>query len=183
MSFSMDDIEQVKQTLQLLKDIEHGEIHIDNGEMKLSVWKGDVGGSAGSQACFDGGSPIAQPEPVERKASPAIAPVVAEKEEPKAVVPPTEAKKPDKGEEPVEDGLVAIKASMVSIFYRKPSPEDSPFVEVGSEVKNDTVVCLLEVMKCFRSINADINGKIEKICAETGQLVQEGEVLFLVRPS
>ena len=178
MSFTMDDIDQVIQTLQLLKDIKQGGIHIDNGEMKLSVWKGDTGDSAGSPAGFTRESTIAPPEPVEQKAAPAAATATAVKEEPKAVATATEAEK----QEETEDGLAAIKSSMVSIFYRKPSPEDPPFVEVGSEVKKDTVVCLLEVMKCFRSINAGVNGRIEKICAETGQLVQEGEVLFLVRP-
>ena len=81
------------------------------------------------------------------------------------------------------EGLVPIKASVTSVFYRKPSPEEPPFVEVGSEVDEDTVVCLLEVMKCFRSVNAGVKGRIEKILAESGQLVQNGTELFLVRPS
>ncbi len=179
MSFTTEDIDQVIQTLQLFKDIKQGEIHIDNGKMKLSVWKGDTGDSAGSPAGFARESAIAPPKPVEQKAAPAAATATAVKEEPKAGATATKAEKKEKT---IEEGLVAIKASMISIFYRKPSPDDPPFVEVGSEVKKDTVVCLLEVMKCFRSINAGVNGRIEKICAETGQLVEEGEVLFLVRP-
>ena len=179
MSFTTDDIDQVMQTVQLLKDIEQGEVHIDNGKIKLSVWKGDMGDSAESPACFAGESIIASPKSVEQNATPAAATATAVIEEPKIVATATKAEKKEKT---IEDGLVAIKASMISIFYRKPSPDDSPFVEVGSEVKKDTVVCLLEVMKCFRSINADVNGRIEEICAETGQLVEEGAVLFLVRP-
>ena len=139
--------------------------------MKLSVWKGDKGESAGSPAGLDRESAIAPPEPVEQKAAPAT----AVKEAPKALATET-------NEEAIEEGLEAIKASMVSIFYRKPSPDEPSFVEVGSEVKEDTVVCLLEVMKCFRSINAGVTGCIEKVCVETGQLVEVGEVLFLVRP-
>ena len=179
MSFTMNDIDQVAQTLQLLKDMKQGEIHIDNGEMKLSIWKGDMGDSAGSRVCSAGESAIAPPEPVEQKAAPAAATVTEVKEEPKAVA---TAAKAEENDETVEEGLVEIKASMISIFYRKPSPDAPPFVEVGSEVKEDTVVCLLEVMKCFRSINAGVNGRIEKVCVETGQLVEVGEVLFLVRP-
>lgn len=180
MSFTMDDIEQVLQILQLVKDIKQGGLHIDNGEMKLSVWKGDMGDSARGPAGFARESTIAPPKPVEQKAAPAAATATAVKEEPKTVATATKA---EKKEETIEEGLVPIKASMISIFYRKPSPDDPPFVEVGSEVKEDTVVCLLEVMKCFRSINAGVNGRIEKICAETGQLVEEGAVLFLVRPA
>ncbi len=175
MSFTKDDIDQVIQIVKLVKDIKQGEIHIDNGEMKLSVWTGEMGDSAGSRVCSAGESAIAPPKPVDQEAvSPA-----AVQEEPKAVAVATKAEEND---ETLEEGLIEIKASMISIFYRKPSPEDPPFVEIGSEVKKNTVVCLLEVMKCFRSINADVNGRIEKICAETGQLVQEGELLFLVRP-
>ena len=179
MSFTKDDIDQVIQVVKLAKDIKQGEIHIDNGEIKLSVWMGEIRDGAGSRVCSAGESAIAPPKPVELEAAPSAVPAMAAQEEPKTVAIETKAEEND---EAVEEGLIEIKASMVSIFYRKPSPEDPPFVDVGSEVKKDTVVCLLEVMKCFRSINAEVNGRIEKICADTGQLVQEGEVLFLVRP-
>ena len=56
-------------------------------------------------------------------------------------------------------------------------------MEVGSKVTEDTVVCLLEVMKCCRSLTADISGTVEKVCAESGQLVKKDRVLFLVKPS
>lgn len=81
------------------------------------------------------------------------------------------------------EGLIPIKSTMTSVFYRKPSPEEPPFVEVGSKVTEDTVVCLLEVMKCYRSLTAGISGTVEKVCAESGQLVKKDTVLFLVRPS
>ncbi len=81
------------------------------------------------------------------------------------------------------EGLIPIKARMTSVFYRRPSPEEPPFVEVGSKVTEDTVVCLLEVMKCYRSVMAGVSGTIEKICVESGQLVKNGTELFLVRPS
>jgi len=79
--------------------------------------------------------------------------------------------------------LVPIRATVTSVFYRKPSPEEPPFVEVGSQVTEDSVVCLLEVMKCYRSVLAGVSGTIAEICVESGQLVQNGTNLFLVRPS
>ncbi len=79
--------------------------------------------------------------------------------------------------------LVPIKASVTSVFYRRPSPEEPPFVEVGSKVTADTVVCLLEIMKCYRSVIAGVSGTIVKVCVESGELVQGGTELFLVRPS
>jgi biotin carboxyl carrier protein len=79
--------------------------------------------------------------------------------------------------------LVPINASVVSVFYRRASPDEPPFVEVGSEVKDDTVVCLLEVMKCYRSVMAGVQGRVEKICVENAQLVEPGAALFLIRPA
>jgi biotin carboxyl carrier protein len=57
-----------------------------------------------------------------------------------------------------------------------------PFVEEGDEVEQETVICLLEVMKCFLQVTADTKGCIEKICVESNNLVEEGTVLFLIRP-
>ncbi|MBT7087236.1 MAG: hypothetical protein HN931_13805, partial [Desulfobacterales bacterium] len=82
----------------------------------------------------------------------------------------------------IEAGLVPIKANVTSVFYRKPNPESPPFVEVGDEVKEDSIICLLEVMKCFRQVTADVKGRIEKICVESNLMVEEGTVLFLIRP-
>ena len=81
------------------------------------------------------------------------------------------------------DELVPIKAFVTSVFYRSPSPEEPPFVEVGSKINEETLVCILEVMKCFRSVSAGISGTVEKILVENGQMVENGTNLFLIRPS
>ena len=83
----------------------------------------------------------------------------------------------------MSEELKPIKARMTSVFYRRPSPEEPPFVEVGSKVTENTVVCLLEVMKCYSSVVAGVSGTVEEICVESGQLVKNGTVLFLIRPS
>ncbi len=80
------------------------------------------------------------------------------------------------------DGLVPIEASVTSVFYRRPSPGEPPYVEEGDQVDEDTVVCLLEIMKCFRSVSVGVKGKVEKIFAESGKLVKKGDVLMLIRP-
>ena len=179
MGFTMDDIDDVLQKLQLIKDVKDGELHIDIGEMKLSVWKGDISGSTRNASSFSRATAVAQPEPPGQKAAP-TATTTVKKEETAATAAPAKAAK---GEEVIPEGLVPIKATVTSVFYRKPSPGEPPFVEVGSEVKEDTVVCLLEVMKCFRSINAGVKGRIEKILVESGPLTEEGTVLFPIRLS
>jgi acetyl-CoA carboxylase biotin carboxyl carrier protein len=80
------------------------------------------------------------------------------------------------------DGLVPVVAAVNSVFYRRPSPGEPPFVEEGDQVDEDTVVCLLEIMKCFRSVNAGVKGKVEKILAESGSMVKKGEAVMLIRP-
>ncbi|MGV8080308.1 MAG: acetyl-CoA carboxylase biotin carboxyl carrier protein [Syntrophales bacterium] len=80
------------------------------------------------------------------------------------------------------DGLVPVEAAVSSVFYRRPSPGEPPFVEEGDQVNEDTVVCLLEIMKCFRSVSAGVKGKVVKILADSGALVKKGEAVMLIRP-
>jgi acetyl-CoA carboxylase biotin carboxyl carrier protein len=80
------------------------------------------------------------------------------------------------------DGLMPIVATVTSVFYRRPSPGDPPFVEEGDQVNEDTIVCLLEIMKCFRSVSAGVKGKVEKILVDSGALVQKGNAVMLIRP-
>ena len=81
-----------------------------------------------------------------------------------------------------ESGLVPVQASVNSVFYRRPNPGEPPFVEEGDRVEEDTVVCLLEIMKCFRSVTAGVNGTVEKVLVDNAAMVNKGDVLILVRP-
>ena len=80
------------------------------------------------------------------------------------------------------EGTVAIKSPMVGTFYAKASPEAKPFVSVGSQIDDDTDVCVIEAMKVFNNIKAETKGTITKILAEDGKPVEFGQVLFLVKP-
>lgn len=80
-------------------------------------------------------------------------------------------------------GLVAIESPMVGTFYTSPNPDSAPFVTVGSAVAPDTVVCLIEAMKVFNEIKAEVNGTIERVLVNSGEAVEFGQKLFLVRPS
>jgi acetyl-CoA carboxylase biotin carboxyl carrier protein len=81
-----------------------------------------------------------------------------------------------------EAGLVAIESPMVGTFYSAPNPDAGPFVSVGAAVGNDTVVCLIEAMKVFNEIKAETSGTIERILVNSGDAVEFGQKLFLVRP-
>jgi acetyl-CoA carboxylase biotin carboxyl carrier protein len=70
---------------------------------------------------------------------------------------------------------------MVGTFYRAPSPESAPYVEVGQSVAEDTVVCIIEAMKVMNEIRAEIKGVIAEILVENGTAVQFGQSLFRVK--
>lgn len=81
-----------------------------------------------------------------------------------------------------EAELIAIKSPMVGTFYAAPDPNSPPYVSVGSTVSPDTVVCIVEAMKVFSEIKAECSGKIEKVLVKSGEAVEFGQRLFLVRP-
>ncbi len=85
---------------------------------------------------------------------------------------------------PVDEaaGLVAIKSPMVGTFYAASSPDAKPFVSVGTTVNDDTDVCIIEAMKVFNNIKAETKGTIAKVLVTTGQTVEFGQTLFLVKP-
>jgi acetyl-CoA carboxylase biotin carboxyl carrier protein len=88
----------------------------------------------------------------------------------------------DKAEEILEDKLLPIKSPMLGTFYRRPAPGSPPYVEVGSFVEIGDTICLIEVMKVFNAVKAEVRGYIAKILQETGGLVEYGQTLFLISP-
>src|SRR5690349_2651192 len=80
------------------------------------------------------------------------------------------------------DGLVSIPAPMLGTFYRAEAPGKPPFVEVGSKVEPDTIVCIIEVMKMMNSVPAGVSGTVTEVVAENSHLVEYGEPLFRVDP-
>lgn len=82
-----------------------------------------------------------------------------------------------------EGKLVTITSPIVGIFHRSPSPEASPFVEVGNTVKKGQALCIVEAMKLMNEIESDTDGIISKILVDNGQPVEYGEPLFLIEPA
>jgi len=80
------------------------------------------------------------------------------------------------------EGLVAVAASVNSVFYAQANPGDPAFVKEGDKVEEDTVVCLLEIMKCFRSVPAGVKGTVEKVVATNAAMVKKGEALIYIKP-
>ncbi|MBL4592350.1 MAG: acetyl-CoA carboxylase biotin carboxyl carrier protein [Flavobacteriales bacterium] len=111
-------------------------------------------------------------------ASPATAPVLA--------APVANAEDPPASSNEAEGDdskYITIKSPMIGTFYRKPSPDKPNFVNVGDDAGEDTIVCMIEAMKLFNEIEAEITGKIVKALVDDGSPVEYDQPLFLVDPS
>lgn len=121
--------------------------------------------------------------------TPVVRPVTEQKEVPVKEVTstPTETKKESNVNEEVKESSIndsslhKINSPMVGTFYKSSSPESPAYVQVGDKVKEDAVVCIVEAMKLFNEIEAEVTGEIVEILVEDGQLVEYGQPLFLVK--
>ncbi len=75
-----------------------------------------------------------------------------------------------------------IKSPMIGTFYRSPSPESPPYVDVGTEVSPETVVCIIEAMKVMNEIKAEVSGVISQVLVENAKPVEFGQPLFKSKP-
>jgi acetyl-CoA carboxylase biotin carboxyl carrier protein len=75
-----------------------------------------------------------------------------------------------------------IKSPMIGTFYRSPSPESGAYVDIGTEVDPDTVVCIIEAMKVMNEIKAEARGVITQICVDNAKPVEFGQALFKIKP-
>ena len=80
-----------------------------------------------------------------------------------------------------EPGITFVKSPMVGTFYRSPSPESKPFVDLGSKIEDNSLVCIIEAMKIMNEIQAEAKGTIVEILVENGQPVEYGQRLFKLR--
>jgi len=85
--------------------------------------------------------------------------------------------------EKTDDGLIEIISPIVGTFYATPSPDSEAFVEVGTQVEPQTVVCIIEAMKVMNEIKSDVSGSIAEILVTSGQAVEYGQPLFKVKPN
>jgi acetyl-CoA carboxylase biotin carboxyl carrier protein len=81
-----------------------------------------------------------------------------------------------------ERNLIEIKSPIVGTFYATSSPDSAPYVEVGSHVMPQTVVCIIEAMKVMNEIKAETSGTVVEVLVTNGQAIEYGQVLFRIRP-
>lgn len=153
----------VRRILEILDSAEHLE--------SLDVTVGEFALHARKPGAASGASQLAPMPAATRATAPAQAPATTDV----AASPP-----------PLEDvpaGLIAVRAPMVGTFYLHPSPDQPAFVAVGSTVNIGDTVCLVEVMKMFNSVKAEVAGTVERIAVEDGKPVQHGQIVMLIKPA
>jgi acetyl-CoA carboxylase biotin carboxyl carrier protein len=152
------DLKDIKAIIDLMKKNSITEFELERQDSKIRLKRGLNGGAAAEEP-----PPlISLPMTIPQAAMPATAPVAAQT---------------------VATGEVEIKSPMIGTFYRSPSPEAGSYVEVGSEVHADTVVCIIEAMKVMNEIKAEVKGVITQILVENAKPIEFGQPLFKVRPS
>ncbi|WP_102263543.1 acetyl-CoA carboxylase biotin carboxyl carrier protein [Mesobacillus jeotgali] len=116
--------------------------------------------------------------------APAPQPVPAVQEAPRTEPKVEAAAVQEVKQEEIQDtsNLHKIVSPMVGTFYQSSSPEADAYVKAGSKVSKDSIVCIVEAMKLFNEIEAEVNGEIVEVLVKDGQLVEYGQVLFLVKP-
>jgi acetyl-CoA carboxylase biotin carboxyl carrier protein len=153
------DLKDIKAIIDLMKKNSVSEFELEKQDFKIRLKRGMGGGVQ----IDDGGQQVISyaPVPVALPATTAVPAVTAA---------------------PVSNDA-DIKSPMIGTFYRTPSPDSAAYVEIGTEVSPDTVVCIIEAMKVMNEIKAEAKGVITQILVENAKPVEFGQPLFKIRPT
>ncbi len=149
------DVRKIRRLVELMKEHDLSEIDLREGETRIQIRRGQdpvISGPAAAPA-------VSLPLPAVVKVEPA-APAAAAPAE--------------------EQHVAVIKSPMVGTFYAAPDPDSPPFVKVGDHVGPETTVCIVEAMKVFNQIPAEVAGKIQAVLVENGEPVEFGQPLYKV---
>ena len=165
MDLTEDDVLEI---LKLVEQSKFDYFQLEQGELKLTVARhGYVPAEEAPRALAPSPPAPATVAAPPAGASPPAAPAPA-------VAPAASAD--------ADDGLVAVKAPMVGTFYAAPAPTEPPFVQKGAHIEVGATLGLIEVMKVFTAIKAEIGGTVEAILINDAQFVEYGQPLFRIRP-
>jgi acetyl-CoA carboxylase biotin carboxyl carrier protein len=169
---------EVGEILHLLQEVECAEIDLEWGELKIQVRKA----GASPQVVMAQEAPVPATSMDEGPARESVSTPAP------APAPPTpqvshEAATAGAASAEVPSSWSSISAPMAGTFYRSPSPGEPPFVEVGAKVGAGDTVALIEVMKLFTELKAEVAGKVARIDAEDGSLAEFGQPLVWIEPA
>ena len=152
------DLKDIKAIIDLMRKNSVSEFELEKQDFKIRLKRGNGGGPVYDDAPLVTATvPVAIAAPGAGAPVPAAAPAATNEQE--------------------------IKSPMIGTFYRAPSPESAAYVEVGTEVSPETVVCIIEAMKVMNEIKAEAKGVITQVLVDNAKPVEFGQPLFKIRPS
>ena len=152
------NLKDIKGIVDLMKKTSVSEFEMEEGDFKIKLKREPGKGHKGEMGMVQERPPVV-PAPVVEPIAPATP------------IP-----------EPAAEGL-EVKSPMIGTFYRRPSPDSDPFVDVGTVVEPDTIVCIIEAMKVMNEIKAEVKGVIAEVLVEDGKPVEYGQALFRIEPN
>jgi len=165
------EFKQIQELIKAINKSNISELTVEEGEFKITIKQAQTTETSfvAVQAPMPMPQMISQPAP-QQIAAPqqATAPAAAQAPQPATAN---------------NGNAVTIKSPMIGTFYRSPSPDKPSFVNVGDEIKQGDVLCIIEAMKLFNEIESEVSGKIIKMLADDASPVEYDQPLFLVEPA
>ena len=159
------ELKEIQNLIKFVAKSGVNEVHVEMGETKVTI---KTGGDVVQQVMTTPAAIEASPAP-----SPVDKPPIPAESVPSApAAVPTE-----------NDNHITIKSPIIGTFYRKPSPDKPNFVEVGDQVSEGQVLCVVEAMKLFNEIESEVSGTIVKILVDDSSPVEFDQPLFVIDPS
>lgn len=163
------ELKEIKELIKLVSEAGVSEVEVERGDFKISIKKTEE-----KTTIVQSAAPAQTPVTMTVAAPAQTTQVVAtEKMEAQA----------SKSETLSGANLITIKSPMIGTFYKSSTPDKPAFVQVGDEIKPGKVLCIVEAMKLFNEIEAEVSGKIVKVLVENASPVEYDQPLFLVEPA
>ncbi|MCA0152438.1 acetyl-CoA carboxylase biotin carboxyl carrier protein [Winogradskyella vincentii] len=160
------DLKEIQNLIKFVAKSGASEVKLEMDDVKITIRTG-----SDSETTIVQQVPVQASAPVVQQQVPAPVPVAA----PEAPAAPAASSDDSK--------YITIKSPIIGTFYRKPSPDKPVFVEVGTDIKEGDVLCVIEAMKLFNEIESEVTGKIVKVLVDDASPVEFDQPLFLVDPS
>lgn len=173
---SLED-KRIMAMLKYVNESDYGFLNIEDGDFELTVVKKDMdltelNNIISNQNNNQSNNIVTEDRPVMEEYQSQIVQQSSTKEQPVS----TGEKSPSVSDE----NTFIVKAPMVGTFFRRPSPEEDEYVQVGESVSPEDTVCLIEVMKLFNSVPADVSGRVKEVLVADGELVEYDQPLFII---
>ena len=163
------NLKDIEALIKFVQKTGVSEVSIEQKDLKITI---KTHGAA--PQVIQASVPVASSQASAQSPTPSAMPVAA------SAPVSAEAPKPKASE---ESKYITIKSPMIGTFYRSSSPDKAVFVNVGDEIKQGKVLCIIEAMKLFNEIESEVSGKIVKVLADNSTPVEYDQPLFLVDPS